>query len=273
VEFVSDLEQFGRVGTEVALEAGRLLMDRLHTDFAVSRKGDINLVTEVDLAAEQLIVSRLRDAFPGHSILAEENHPHPSPGAYTWIVDPLDGTTNYIHGFPFFAVSIGLEIDGEVEWGVVYNPNLEEIFTAQRGRGAWLNGAPLRVSQTDSLSASLLATGFPYDIRICRNNNLEYFRAFSLRSQAVRRAGSAALDFCYLAAGRFDGYWELKLHPWDCAAGYLMVREAGGMVTRLDGSPGTIYDREFVASNGLIHDQMLAVIREMAALTTPRSCS
>jgi myo-inositol-1(or 4)-monophosphatase len=265
---MSDIGEFARVGTRAALEAGRLLMKHVRTDFAVAHKGDVNLVTEIDIAAEELIVSRILEAFPSHAILAEESRPEARRGSHTWIIDPLDGTTNYAHGFPFFCVSIGLEIDGELEWGVVYNPNLDELFAAHRGRRALLNDEPIRVSKVSSLNSSLLATGFPYDIRTSEQNNLDYFREFALRTQAVRRAGSAALDLCYVASGRFDGFWELKLSPWDCAAGYLMVREAGGRVTDFKGEPGTVYGKECIASNGLIHHEMLEVFREMASVTT-----
>jgi myo-inositol-1(or 4)-monophosphatase len=260
-----DISQFARVGEEAARAAGAYLMDRFHGSFTVARKGEIDLVTEVDLAAENLIVSRLTAAFPDHAILAEEMHATTARGACTWIIDPLDGTTNYAHGFPVFSVSIGLEIDGAVEWGIVYNPNLKEVFIARRGGGAYLNGAPIRVSETGKLSASLLATGFPYDIRTSPMNNLGNFREFALRAQGIRRAGSAALDLCYLAAGRFDGYWEFKLNPWDCSAGYLMVREAGGKVTNLRGEFGSIYEREVLASNGLIHNEMMAVLHAMGS--------
>lgn len=262
-----EIAEFARVGEETARAAGRFLLENLHTGFSVARKGEIDLVTEIDLAAEKLIVSRIRDAFPGHAVLAEEMHSATKPGGCTWIIDPLDGTTNYAHGYPVFSVSIGLEIAGVMEWGIVYNPNLEEVFTARREGGAFLNGAPLRVSETRSLGGSLLATGFPYDIRTSPQNNLDYFRAFALCAQGVRRAGSAALDLCYVAAGRFDGYWEFKLNPWDCAPGYLMVREAGGRVTNHRGEPGSIYERECLATNGFIHEQMMAVLREVSCGT------
>jgi myo-inositol-1(or 4)-monophosphatase len=208
------MEKFIEVGMEAAREAGKLLMERFHSSFAVMHKGAINLVTEVDIAAENLIVSRIRGAFPQHSILAEENHAGGAHGPYTWIIDPLDGTTNYAHGFPVFAVTIALEIEGRVEWGVVYHPTMDEEFTATNGLGAYCGGARIRVSQTASLGSALLATGFPYDIRTSEINNLDNFRAFALRAQAIRRAGSAAIDLSYVAAGRFDGFWELKLHPW-----------------------------------------------------------
>jgi len=258
---VGEIAEIAVVGEQAARAAGAFLMTRFHDDFKIDRKGEIDLVTEVDLAAERLIVSRLREAFPDHAILAEEMHSATERGACTWIIDPLDGTTNYAHRYPVFSVSIGLEIDGVMEWGVVYNPNLEEVFIARRGGGACLNGEPLRVSRTPTLGASLLATGFPYDIRTSEKNNLANFQNFAVRAQGIRRSGSAALDLCYVAAGRFDGFWELKLNPWDCSAGYLMVREAGGRVTNLRGDFGSIYDRECIASNVFIHEEMMAVLR------------
>ena len=239
---------------------GAFCSSSYRTDFAVEHKGTVNLVTEVDLAAEEWIVSRIRKAFPTHSILAEEKHNNVPAGDVRWVIDPLDGTTNYAHGYPAFSVSIGLEVGGELEWGAVFDPVRDELYTARRGSGAFCNGAPLHVSGVSSLDASLLATGFPYDIRTDSQTNLDNFCAFAVRTQGLRRSGSAALDFCSVAAGRLDGFWELKLNPWDCAAGYLMVREAGGMVTNFRGQPGSIYDREVVASNGLIHEEMLAVL-------------
>jgi myo-inositol-1(or 4)-monophosphatase len=262
----SKLEEYALAGTQVAREAGRFLKEHLHDRFTVSRKGEIDLVTEFDLAAENLIVTRLASAFPESTVLAEETHAEAARGAVRWIIDPLDGTTNYAHGFPIFSVSVGLEINGALEWGIVYNPNLEEAFVARRGGGAFLNGDPIKVSETKSLESSLLATGFPYDIRTSTKNNLNYFQAFALRTQGVRRGGSAALDLCYVAAGRFDGFWEMSLHPWDCAAGYLMVREAGGLVTNWRGEFGSIYERECLASNAQIHEQMMAVLRETSSL-------
>jgi myo-inositol-1(or 4)-monophosphatase len=257
---MSEFEKFIQVGTEAALAAGRLLVERSRTEFAVSRKGETDLVTEVDLASERLIVSRLLEAFPDHTVLAEEKHSVMRRNSHTWIIDPLDGTTNYVHRYPAFSVSIGLEIDGELQWGIVYNPNLEEVFTARRGEGAFCNQVRLQVSKIGSLRESLLATGFPYDLRDRERNNLDLFNAFMLCTQGVRRTGSAALDLCSVAAGRFDGFWETWLSPWDTAAGHLMVREAGGMVTDFRGRPGSIYDPPCVASNGLIHKQMLEVI-------------
>jgi myo-inositol-1(or 4)-monophosphatase len=258
-----NMDKFIKVGTEAAAEAGRLLVDKLHGGFAVERKGTINLVTDVDLAAEELIVSRIRKAFPEHSILAEERHNSAQHGDIRWIIDPLDGTTNYAHGYPVFSVSIGLEIAGVVEWGAVLDPVRNELYTALRGLGSRCNGEFIRVSGVSSLSESLLATGFPYDIRTSGQNNLDNFCAFARNSHGVRRSGSAALDLCNVAAGRLDGFWELKLNPWDCAAGYLMVREAGGTVTNFRGRDGSIYEGEVVASNGRIHQEMIDLLKNV----------
>jgi myo-inositol-1(or 4)-monophosphatase len=261
---MADIDYFAQAGMEVAREAGLLILERFNTDFAVSQKGAINLVTEVDLAAEELIVTRIQKDFPTHSILAEERHNTARRDPISWIIDPLDGTTNFAHGYPVFSVSIGLEINGEVQWGAVYDPVRNEMYTARHGRGAFCNDISLCVSKVESLGSSLLATGFPYDIRTSKQTNLDNFCDFALRSHGVRRSGSAALDLCNVAAGRLDGFWELKLNPWDCAAGYLMVREAGGKVTNFRGQPGSIYEGEVIASNGLIQDQMLAVLETTA---------
>jgi myo-inositol-1(or 4)-monophosphatase len=259
-KFEINIDDCIAVGMEVARESGRLLMERFNTDFAVTHKGVVNLVTEVDLAAEEMIVAGIRNAFPSHVILAEEKHGDSADGKVKWVIDPLDGTTNYAHSYPFFSVSIGLEITGEMEWGVVFDPLRNELFTARRGAGAFCNGGALRVSEVRSLSAALLATGFPYDIRTSGQNNLNHFGAFAVRAQGIRRSGSAALDLCHVASGCLDGYWELKLKPWDCAAGFLIVREAGGTVTNFRGRPGSIYEGDVIASNGLIHQEMIAVL-------------
>jgi myo-inositol-1(or 4)-monophosphatase len=255
-----NIGEYAEFGETVAREAGRILLEHFRTDFAVEHKGTVNLVTEVDLAAEEWIVSRIRKAFPSHSILAEEKHNSEPAGDIRWVIDPLDGTTNYAHGYPAFCVSIGLEVGGELQWGGIFDPVRDELYTARSGGGSFCNGVPLHVSKVAVLDASLLATGFPYDIRTDSQTNLENFCAFALRTQGLRRSGSAALDFCGVAAGRLDGFWELKLNPWDCAAGYMMVREAGGMVTNFRGQPGSIYDREVVASNNLIHEEILAAL-------------
>ena len=264
LKIMINVDECAQLGMKIAREAGFLILERHNTGFAVSRKGTINLVTEVDLAAEELIVTRIRKAFPSHSILAEERHNDTQRSPICWIIDPLDGTTNFAHGYPAFSVSIGLEVDGEVEWGAVFDPVRNELYAARRGQGAFCNGAALNVSKVDSLDESLLATGFPYDIRTSEQNNLSNFCAFALRCHGVRRSGSAALDLCNVAAGRLDGFWESKLNPWDCAAGYLMVREAGGRVTNYRGSPGSIYEREVIASNGLIHAEIMSVLETTA---------
>jgi myo-inositol-1(or 4)-monophosphatase len=251
-----------KAGLIIIQEAGRLLRDRSLTEFTVSHKGIVNLVTEVDLAAEELIVGRLRRAFPSHAILAEERHNGLESGAIKWVIDPLDGTTNYAHSYPVYSVSIGLEIAGEVEWGAVLDPVRDELYEARRGHGARCNGHPLCVSAVQSLDGSLLATGFPYDVRTSSLNNLSNFCAFAVRTHGIRRSGSAAIDLCHVAAGRLDGFWELKLNPWDCAAGYLMVREAGGIVTNFRGQTGSIYEREVIASNGRIHREMIDVLEK-----------
>ncbi len=261
---MADLDNFAELGAEAARDAGRLLLEKFQTGFSIRNKGIVNLVTDVDIAAENLIVSRIRHSFPDHSILAEENHKDPEEGEIRWIIDPLDGTTNYAHGYPVFSVSIGLEIAGELMWGAVVDPVRDEVYTARRGSGASCNGVPIHVSRAESLVASLLATGFPYDIQTSKQNNLDNFCAFAARVQGVRRGGSAALDFCHVASGCLDGFWELKLNPWDCAAGYIIVREAGGVVTDFRGRPASIYGREFVASNGRIHGQMLNVLKAVS---------
>jgi len=245
----------------IARESGRLLRDRLGTELEVTHKGIINLVTDVDLASEQLIREAIATHYPRHQILAEEGGLAESSSDYRWIVDPLDGTTNYAHGFPIFAVSIGLEYRGEIILGVVYDPARDEMFAAERGAGAALNNRPVRVSTTDDLSKSLLSTGFPYDIRTSRLTNLDHWSNFALAAQALRRTGAAAIDLCYVACGRFDGFWELTLSPWDTAAGALIVAEAGGRLTDLTGSPFSVYKPDVIASNGRIHDQMLDVTK------------
>lgn len=249
-----------RAAVAAALEAGNYLVRQFGKRQAVGYKGAINLVTTADRQAERRIVRRIKKVFPDHSISAEEAEKRDTGSEFRWLIDPLDGTTNYAHGLPIYCVAIGLERSGEIILGVVYNPNLAELFLAVRGRGATLNGQRLRISTTRRLDRSLLATGFPYDIRTSKKNNLEYFRRFALSARAVRRCGAAALDMCYVACGRFDGFWELKLAPWDVAAASLVVAEAGGTLTDFSGGPFAITKSEVVASNGKIHRQMLAVL-------------
>jgi myo-inositol-1(or 4)-monophosphatase len=249
---------------ELARGAGDLLRGELLGPRRIVYKGSpTNLVTEMDARVEALIVDRLLAAFPGDAILAEERGPRAGRSGRRWIIDPLDGTTNYAHGLPLYGVSIALEVAGRVQLGVVYDPSQRELFVAERGAGAVCNDAPLHVSSTATLDASLLATGFPYDIRVNADNNLREYAAFATRSRGVRRLGSAVLYLAWLAAGRFDGYWELRLGPWDVAAGGLMVEEAGGRLTAITGGPLDLEAPTVLASNGRIHDDMLAVLREI----------
>jgi myo-inositol-1(or 4)-monophosphatase len=212
-------------------------------------------------ASEKTILAIIGRAFPGHGVLAEESDPRTGDAEHLWVVDPLDGTTNYSRGFPYFCVSVALARAGRVVVAAVYQPLLDEMFTAIRGHGAFLNGSRLRVSGQAYLEQAFLATGFPYDIRRSRRTNIDHFSAFATRCLAIRRAGAAALDLAYVAAGRFDGFWELKLRPWDIAAASLLVEEAGGRVTGLAGRPWRLSMRDIVASNGRVHHEMLAVLR------------
>lgn len=245
---------------KAARKAGELLKGKLGRAGRVEYKGEVDIVTEMDRAAEDLIREEIKAAFPDHGILAEEGDEKKTTTGSRWIVDPLDGTTNYAHGFPFFCVSIAFEQDGVVEFGCVYNPVLDEMFTASKGSGALLNDGPISVSGVEGIDRGLLATGFPYDIRTSKEDNLDHFAAFAKRGQAIRRAGSAALDLCYVACGRFDGFWEMKLNPWDTAAGALVVAEAGGRVTDFSGGDFSVYGPEVLATNGLIHDEMLGIL-------------
>jgi len=253
-----------RVAVDAARAAGQLLKSELAGSRRIAYKGSpTNLVTEMDARVEELIVGRLTSVFPDDAVLGEERGASTGRSGRRWIIDPLDGTTNYAHGFPAFGVSIGLESAGRVELGVVYDPNLDELFVGERGRGATVNERPLAVSTTPTLNESLLATGFPYNIRESRDNNLQEYAAFSVRVRAVRRLGSAVLYLAWLASGRLDGYWELRLGPWDVAAGSLLVEEAGGRITNLTGGTLDLDSPSLVASNGRIHEAVLAVLREV----------
>ncbi|HEY7475425.1 MAG TPA: inositol monophosphatase family protein [Vicinamibacterales bacterium] len=251
---------------EAALSAGRIHLTYFRRDPRVEKKGPIDLVTAADVAVEQSFRSLISARFPTHAVLGEEagaGHARAAEARWRWIIDPLDGTTNFAHGLAFFCVSIALELDGRTELAVVYDPVGKELFTAERGGGAWLNGAPLRVSNRDVLIDALLCTGFPYSIREEQARQVDVFAGFLGRARAVRRLGSAALDLSYVAAGRFDGFWEEQLHAWDMAAGALIVREAGGRVTGYDDEPIDLFAGRIVASNGLVHGAMLDVIRDV----------
>ena len=246
---------------DIARAAGRIQMKRRHDAHRIEFKGAINLVTEVDHECEAMIVAELSRLFPGDDILAEEGSGGRSASGRRWIVDPLDGTVNYAHGFPFFCVSIALEEGGELASGVIYDPNRDELFAAKKGRGATMNGERIAVSVSSALSQSLLATGFAYNVQEEeRLDNLDNFCRFVKSARAVRRPGSAAIDLAWVACGRIDGFWELFLKPWDMAAGVAIIREAGGRVTSFDGGPFNLYGTEVLASNGAIHDEMTGVL-------------
>jgi myo-inositol-1(or 4)-monophosphatase len=255
-------DAFRAAAIEVARRAGAYLRAHRHAVGTVDRKTSaVNLVTEIDRGAEALIVGVLRQRFPDHGILGEEGGEIAGAGRYRWIVDPLDGTTNFVHGLPIYAVSIALVDSGRPILGVVYDPSLDECFVAERAGGATLGDTSLRVSATAVLDDGLLATGFPYDIREADATNLAEYAAFARRSRMVRAVGSAALCLAWVAAGRLDGYWELRLGPWDLAAGALVVEEAGGRVTSVDGRPVDLANPSVVASNAALHAEMVDVLR------------
>jgi myo-inositol-1(or 4)-monophosphatase len=260
---MSELRDVLALAEHLALAAGAIQRERYETDVRIDTKSaPIDLVTEVDRACEALIVETLRKQRPRDAVLAEEGSGRDDPHAeWRWIIDPLDGTTNYAHGYPRFCVSIGVEHRGVRSAAAVFDPLLRELYTAQRGEGAFLDGRRLQVSEEAELGRALVATGFAYDVRHNPDDNLDHFSAFVKNARAVRRDGSAALDLCYVAAGRFDGFWELQLHPWDVAAGFLIVEEAGGRVSDRAGGPPPRTGRDSVASNGRIHEAMLALLR------------
>jgi len=257
-------EKYLEAAKEAVFKAGEEILLVLGDEGRqIDYKGELDLVTEMDRYSETLIRELLTRRFPHIAVLAEEGGVFGDDSGARWIIDPIDGTTSYAHGLPHFALSIGLEVEGVVRAGVVYNPPLKECFTAIKGRGAYLNGREIGVSKTSELKRSLLATGFPYDRKSNDNNNLDKFGAFLMKIQGIRRMGSAALDLCYTAAGRFDGYWEMRLKPWDTAAGFLILMEAGGVITDFSGNEYSIYSDELLASNGRIHNQMLSVLKEL----------
>lgn len=267
------MQNFLPQAESIAREAGALLREFYHRGVRAEYKGDVDLVTEADRASEKLIVTRLHEAFPSHGIYGEEGTREALDSEFRWYVDPLDGTTNFAHGFPVFCVVLGCEQrkpglapdqDGEMVAGVIYDPLRDELFSAARGQGATLNGRPIHVSRTAKLQESLIATGFPSQKRHA-SPNIHFYQQFTLRSHGVRRAGSAAIDLAYVACGRMEGFWEFQLNPWDTSAGYLLVEEAGGKITHFDGSKFTLDSVEVLATNGLIHDEMVNLFEDMFA--------
>lgn len=254
-----DIERLSQLADQAADAAGEVLMKHFGSA-TIEFKGVVDLVTNADREAERTIISLITESYPDHAIVAEESGTADTGHSVRWYIDPIDGTTNYAHGLPIFAVSIGVEVNGQMEAGVVYNPAFDEKYVAVRGRGTTLNGKPLGVSHTEELDRSLLVTGFPYTVRETHLNNLDHFERFILQSQAVRRLGSAALDLAFVARGSFDGYWEVEVKPWDVAAGWLLVEEAGGSVTNMRGQPFTMDAGNILASNGRIHHEMLDVM-------------
>ena len=255
------LVQALRLAVRLARAAGKLQLAHLGKIRKIEYKGTINIVTDVDKKCEALIVKGIKQRFSDHDILAEEGSGRDSGADYCWIIDPIDGTVNFAHGFPFFCVSIGLQWKGEIVVGVIYDPNRDELFSAVKGKGAFLGKKRIHVSDTSKLKQLLLATGFAYNVQEeDRFDNLDHFAAFIKTARAVRRLGSAAIDLAWLAAGRIDGFWELFLKPWDMAAGVIIIREAGGRVTAFDGKAFDLYSNEIVASNGRIHDEMVRVL-------------
>jgi myo-inositol-1(or 4)-monophosphatase len=261
------MREYKDLAIKAAQTAGKILMDHLNRGVKMGYKGKFNVITEVDHLSEETIVRMIHGQYPRHQIIAEEGHGKGKSAKIRWLVDPLDGTTNYAHGFPSFCASIGLEVNGEVILGVVYDPFHEEMFFAEKGEGTFLNNRPITVSKIEKLKDSLVVTGFNW--RSLRKN-LQHFNSFSLRAQGVRRTGSAALDLCYVAMGRFEGYWELMLSPWDMAAGSLIVTEAGGKVTNCRGGSFSIYSKQILATNGRIHNEMIEVLK-IGSIAKPTS--
>ncbi|GAA4457861.1 inositol monophosphatase family protein [Rurimicrobium arvi] len=255
------MEQLRQAIIDAANAAGKIISSYFQGVFTVeSKDGKNNLVTEVDNHSEKVIIDIIKERFPGHSIISEEVGEMIQDSEYQWIIDPIDGTVNFAHGIPICCVSIGLRHQGKMLMGVVYNPLMNEFFFAERGKGAFLNGEPIRVSAKQDFKTACLVTGFPYKWPETKEHPIKVFERMILQGLPVRRLGSAAIDLCWVACGRFDGFWEYNLNSWDVAAGYLIVREAGGRISNFDGSETTVFDKETLATNGHIHEAMLRVI-------------
>ncbi len=249
---------------QIAKEAGGIIRDGFGKNFSVEYKTNLsNLVTGIDKKSEETIIGFIKKEFPTHSVLAEESGSHEKDSEYLWVIDPLDGTTNFAHGLPIFSVSIGVQKNNEIICGVVYDVMRDAMYSAEIGGGAYCNGQRLQVSTNDDLEKSVLVTGFPYDIKNNPDHAIERFVSFLKNSRAVRRLGSAAIDICYVAEGVFDGFWEVHLNPWDMAAGKLLVEEAGGVVTNFSGEKIDIYSKQILASNGKVHSEMLRVLNSV----------
>lgn len=261
MESAVEIDKYLKEAETIARKAGKMLKENIGATPKISFKGAVDLVTDYDNRAQRMIFDHLSSHFSEHDFLGEEDLSREKGGEFRWIIDPLDGTTNYAHAFPVFCVSLALEWKEQVVLGMIYDPMREELFSAIKGEGAFLAERRIQVSSVNDLDKSLVATGFPYDLRQSPVNNIDHFNNFLLRVQAIRRCGSAALDLCYVACGRFDGFWELKLNPWDVAAGALIVKEAGGYVSDFQNQEFSIFGSEILATNGLIHKQMLEIIQ------------
>lgn len=257
---IVDLGRIRDIGVAAAARAGEILLNYWGRTHTVEKKGAIDLVTEADLASENAIIQLIRAAFPDHSVLAEETGVTAGTDACEWIIDPLDGTTNYAHHLPEFCLSIAFAFEGDIVFGVVLNPVTGELFCGTRGQGATLNGRPIRVSSTKILGESLLVTGFPYDLKSVIRPLICRFERCLMAAQGVRRLGSAALDLCYVACGRFDGFWEENLAPWDTAAGTVIAQEAGATISDFSNGPYSIEKKEILATNGLVHQEIKALL-------------
>jgi myo-inositol-1(or 4)-monophosphatase len=246
---------------QISKEAGEIVREGFGKNFSIDYKTNItDMVTEIDKKSEAAVINFIKKEFPSHAVLAEESGEHKSSSDYLWVIDPLDGTTNFAHGLPIFAVSIGVQKNGKIICGVVYDVMKDEIYSSEIGSGSFRNGQKLQVSTNDDLRKSMLVTGFPYDIQVNPDFAIERFAAFLKTSRAVRRLGSAALDMCYVAAGVFDGFWEVHLHPWDMCAGKLIIEEAGGVVTNFAGEEIDIYSKQILATNGKVQKRMMEVL-------------